>query len=51
VRLGLGDGGGGHPALLAFGAHDGNRFHPDQGTDLLAFFGGVFERSLRRWLA
>ncbi|HRO12683.1 DUF484 family protein [Amaricoccus sp.] len=51
VRLGLGDGGGGHPALLAFGAHDANRFHPDQGTDLLAFFGGVFERSLRRWLA
>ena len=28
-----------------------SRFHPDQGTDLLAFLGGVFERSLRRWLA
>ena len=27
---------------------DGLRFHPDQGTDLLAFLGGVFERSLRR---
>jgi uncharacterized protein YigA (DUF484 family) len=51
VRLGLGDGGSGHPALLAFGAHDGHRFHPDQGTDLLAFFGAVFERTLRRWLA
>ena len=37
--------------LLAFGATDPLRFHPDQGTDLLAFFGGVFERSLRRWLA
>ena len=37
--------------LLAFGAADGLRFHPDQGTDLLAFFAGVFERSLRRWLA
>jgi uncharacterized protein YigA (DUF484 family) len=49
IRLDLGE--GGHPALLAFGAHDGNRFHPDQGTDLLAFFGGVFERSLRRWLS
>lgn len=55
VRLTLadrsGDGAAGHPALLAFGAYDANRFHPDQGTDLLAFFGGVMERSLRRWLA
>jgi len=48
VRLDLGDGRAG---LLAFGAGDLLRFHPDQGTDLLAFFGGVFERSLRRWLA
>jgi uncharacterized protein YigA (DUF484 family) len=47
VRLDLGDGRAG---LLAFGATDPLRFHPDQGTDLLAFFGGVFERSLRRWL-
>jgi hypothetical protein len=37
--------------LLVFGATDPHRFHPDQGTDLLTFFGGVFERSLRRWLA
>ena len=49
LRLDLGDGNLG--GLLAFGATDGQRFHPDQGTDLLAFFGGVFERSLRRWLA
>ena len=48
VRLDLGDGGAG---LLAFAATDPLRFHPDQGTDLLAFFGGVLERSLRRWLA
>lgn len=48
VRLDLGDGNRG--GLLAFGAGDGLRFHPDQGTDLLAFFGGVFERSLRRFL-
>jgi uncharacterized protein YigA (DUF484 family) len=48
LRLDLGDG---HlRGLLAFGASDHLRFHPDQGTDLLAFFGGVFERSLRRWL-
>jgi uncharacterized protein YigA (DUF484 family) len=37
--------------LLVFGATDPGRFHPDQGTDLLTFFGGVFERALRRWLA
>lgn len=37
-------------ALLAFGSFEDNRFDADQGTDLLAFFGGVFERSLRRWL-
>lgn len=48
LRLDLG---GGTPGLLAFGATDQHRFHPDQGTDLLAFFGGVVERSLRRWLA
>lgn len=49
LRLDLGHGNLG--GLLAFGAHDPQRFHPEQGTDLLAFFGGVFERSLRRWLA
>ncbi len=48
VRLDLGD--GSHAGLLVFGAADAHRFHPDQGTDLLAFFGGVLERSLRRWL-
>lgn len=37
--------------LLALGAADGHRFHPDQGTDLLAFLAGVFERVMRRWLA
>lgn len=49
LRLDLGSGNLG--GLLAFGAADGHRFHPDQGTDLLAFFAGVFERSLRRWLS
>jgi uncharacterized protein YigA (DUF484 family) len=48
VRLDLGDG---HAGLGVFGASDPLRFHPDQGTVLLAFFGGVFERFLRRWLA
>lgn len=49
IRLDLGS--GVLRGLLAFGAADASRFHPDQGTDLLAFFGGVFERSMRRWLA
>ncbi len=49
IRLDLGAGNLG--GLLAFGAADGHRFHPDQGTDLLTFFAGVFERALRRWLA
>ena len=48
LRLELGHGAIG---LLAFGAADPHRFHGEQGTDLLAFFGGVLERSLRRWLA
>jgi uncharacterized protein len=38
------------PGILAMGTGDAGRFHPEQGTDLLAFFGGVFERALRRWL-
>jgi uncharacterized protein YigA (DUF484 family) len=49
IRLDLGD--GRHAGLLAFGASDPNRFDPEQGTDLLTFFGGIFERCLRRWLA
>ncbi len=48
MRLDLGPRRG--PALLAFGAEDARRFSPDQGTDLLGFLGGVFERTLRRWL-
>ena len=48
LRLDLGDG---HARAARLRRHRPARFHPDQGTDLLAFFGGVFERSLRRWLA
>ncbi|SES72470.1 DUF484 family protein [Oceanicella actignis] len=47
VRLDLGP--EAPPALLAFGARDPGRFTPDQGGDLLDFFGGVLERLLRRW--
>lgn len=39
------------PGLLVMGATDANQFTSQQGTDLLAFFAGVFERAMRRWLA
>ncbi|MEL6167159.1 MAG: DUF484 family protein [Pseudomonadota bacterium] len=37
--------------MLALGSEDPHHFAPAQGADLLAFFAGVFERSMRRWLA
>ncbi|WP_095588304.1 DUF484 family protein [Actibacterium ureilyticum] len=39
------------PGLLVMGSEDPHQFAPTQGTDLLGFFGGVFERSMRRWLS
>ncbi|MFZ5962338.1 DUF484 family protein [Thalassococcus sp. BH17M4-6] len=39
------------PGLLVMGAEDPHQFTPLQGTDLLAFFAGVFERAMRRWLS
>ena len=36
---------------LAMGAEDPHMFGPQQGTDLLTFFTGVLERSMRRWLS
>ena len=38
------------PGMLVFGAEDPHLFGPQQGTDLLSFFGSVFERQMRRWL-
>ena len=38
------------PGLLVMGAEDPHMFGPQQGTDLLAFFTGGFERAMRRWL-
>ena len=38
------------PAMLVMGAQDPHQFRPSQGTDLLVFFAGVFERQMRRWL-
>lgn len=39
------------PGLLVLGTKDAEQFGPQQGTDLLAFFTGVFERSMRHWLS
>lgn len=38
------------PGLLLLGSEDPYMFAPQQGTDLLIFFAGVFERVMRRWL-
>jgi uncharacterized protein YigA (DUF484 family) len=39
------------PGMLVMGAEDPHHFTPQQGTDLLSFFSGVFERAMRRWLS
>ena len=39
------------PAMLVMGSEDETLFTPQQGTDLLAFFAGVFERVVRRWMS
>ena len=38
------------PGMLVMASDDPHQFTPQQGTDLLAFFAGVFERTLRQWL-
>lgn len=49
LRLNLGE--GRLPGMLVMGSEDPHQFSPAQGSDLLTFFGGVFERAMRRWLA
>lgn len=49
LRLDFGD--GRLPGMLVMGSEDPHQFTPQHGTDLLAFFAGVFERAMRRWLA
>ena len=49
LKLDLGE--GRLPGMLVMGAEDPHQFKPNQGTDLLSFFGGVFERAMRRWLS
>ncbi|MGI3170511.1 DUF484 family protein [Pseudooceanicola sp. C21-150M6] len=38
------------PGMLVMGSEDPHQFTPQHGTDLMAFFAGVFERTMRRWL-
>ena len=49
LRLNLGQ--GRLPGMLVLGAEDPHLFNPQQGTDLLGFFAGVFERMMLRWLS
>lgn len=49
LRLDLGD--GRLPGMLVLGSQDAQQFTPQQGTDLMTFFAGVFERAMRRWLS
>ena len=39
------------PGMLVLGAEDPHQFKVTHGTDLLTFFAGVFERTMRRWLS
>jgi len=38
------------PGMLSFASDSPAHFNSNQGTDLLNFMGGVFERAMRRWL-
>ncbi len=49
LKLNLGE--GRLPGMLVMGAEDPHQFNPQQGTDLLGFFAGVFERMIHRWLS
>lgn len=48
LKLDLGE--GRLPGMLVMGAEDPHQFSAQQGTDLLGFFAGVFERAMRHWL-
>ena len=48
VRLDFGE--GTRPGVLVFGALDSDRFHDEQGGELLVFLGGAISRVMRRWL-
>jgi len=48
VRLDFGE--GTRPGVLVFGSLDPDRFHDEQGGELLVFLGGAISRVMRRWL-
>ena len=48
VRLDFGP--GSQPGILLFGARDADRFHDEQGGELLVFLGGAVSRVMRHWL-
>lgn len=48
LRLDIGK--GRYPAMLALASDDPHHFTPAHGTELLGFFGAVFEQLMRRWL-
>jgi len=48
MKLNLGD--GNRPGLLIMGSHNPDQFAPNMGTDLLVFYGSVFEKVMQRWL-
>ncbi|MFW8596165.1 DUF484 family protein [Cribrihabitans neustonicus] len=49
LTLNLGE--GRLPGMLVLGSEDPGQFSAQQGTDLLAFLAGVFERTMRGWLS
>lgn len=49
LKLDLGK--GRQNGMLLLASEDPHLFSPQQGTDLLGFFSGVFERAMRRWLS
>lgn len=49
LKLDLGE--GRTSAMVVMGGRDPGRFHAQQGTDLLGFFGQAAAATLRRWLA
>jgi len=48
VRLDFGE--GTRPGVVVFGALDPDRFHDEQGGELLVFLGATISRVMRRWL-
>jgi len=48
MKLDLGE--GNSPGLLLLGSTNPDQFLPNMGTDLLVFYGSIFEKIMQRWL-